>query len=265
MKPLFRWTVGNCTKQGMQILEESVFRAMKAFGEDRFDWMICYNGMTKENRDYLDYLVQKRPIELVEQKWEDCAIPDNHWTPIDDKGRVEVDGKKCGGTLWKVSPARMDISRHEIVMDNDIVLLRALPVIEKFLQEPNKTLILEEPFRFYGRYEFLMPRKEYLNSGLMGFPPNYNFGACLLDNWKRHGSLKNLTQADEQGLLMYTLNRQPNYRITKYELREMLAKDAPEFTGEEYGLHFVQANRVNFGHRSWIHYCESIKNAMKFV
>ena len=56
----------------------------------------------------------------------------------------------------------------------------------------------------------------------MGFPPGYNFGACLFDNWLRFGQYTFLSQADEQGLLMYTLNEQPNFRITKFDIRELM-------------------------------------------
>lgn len=242
-----------------------MFRTMKAFGQDRFEWMVCYNGMSEDQMKNLEYIVQKRPIQLLQQIWDDCPVPDTHWTPIRSDGKVEVDGKKCGGTLWKICPARLDINRHEIVMDNDIVMFRNLPAIDEFLDCDHKTLVLEEPIRFYGRYDHLMGSKDRLNSGLMGFPPGYNFGACLLDNWEQFGRLKYLSQADEQGLLMYTLNQQPNTRVTKFDVRELLAKDSPDLTGQEFGIHFVQANRVNSGHRGWIYYQNEIKNAVTFL
>lgn len=265
MTPIFRWTVGNVTRQGMEILEESVFRAMKVYGDDAFEWMICHNGLTDEMKTQLRFIVQQRPIRLVEQSWDDCPIPDNHWTPIRPDGRIEVDGKKCGGTLWKVCPARVDVNRHEIVMDNDIVLLKRVRAIDEFLECEYKTLILEEPIRFYGRYDFIVDRDDRLNSGLIGFPPGYDFGSELLSNWERYGRLKYLTQADEQGLLMYTLSQQPNIRITKYDIRELLAKQGPDYTGEEEGLHFVQANRTVTGHRSWIKYKDELMNKVKLL
>jgi hypothetical protein len=259
-KPLFRWTVGGCIRQGLEILEESVFRTMKALGQNNFDWMICYNDLDKEALDFLEYIVQRRPIELVEQRWADCPIPDVCWSPNVD-GRIEVDGKKCGGTMWKVCPARMRLNAHEIVMDNDLVLLRKPPVLDEFLSS-NKTLVLEEPIRFYGKengspYDDLIPQGENLNSGLMGYPPGYNFGEEILNVWEDTGRFKKHSQADEQGLLMVTLRSHPNLRVTAREIKEPIAKAEPKIVGDEYGIHFVQSNRSN-NHRTWLAYREAI-------
>lgn len=249
----------------MEILEESVFRTMKCLGANNFDWMICHNGMTPDQMSYLEYIVQGRPIELVEQSWSDCPIPDHQWSPIID-GKVIVDGQKAGGTLWKVCPARVDINRHEIVMDNDIVLLTRPRQFDEFLSVDTHTLVLEEPIRFYGRYNDIVPSGEKLNSGLMGFPPGYNFGEEILANWERHGALTYLSQADEQGLLMYTITRGLNIRIYKHEIKELLAKANPEpWDRGANGFHFVQANRTVTGHRSWIDYQEKYKNSIFFV
>ena len=266
MKPLWRWTVGNTTHQGIEILEESVFRAMKALGRDTFDWVITFNGLTAQNRSYIEgKIVQGRPIRLVEQTWSSCPIPDSSWSPIRVDGKVEVDGKKCGGTLWKVCPPRMRIETHEIVMDNDLVLLRKPPAIQEFLESEYHTLVLEEPIRFYGRYDHLFDQRDRLNSGLMGYPPGFDFGTEIFKNWEKHGKFRYLTQADEQGLLMYTMFQRPNIRLTKYEIKELLAKQAPEITGDESGLHFVQANRTVDGHRGWIRYQEMLINKIRML
>lgn len=275
-KPLFRWTVGNCIRQGLEILEESVFRALKMYGEDRFDWMICHNGLSQESRDYLEFIVQNRPIQLVEQTWDDCPIPDVCWSPIRSDGSIEVDGKKCGGTMWKVCPARMRLDVHEIIMDNDIVMLKPLPQIEEFL-DSDKTLILEEPIRFYGKkdasdgspsspYDAMFPLGENLNSGLMGCPPGYNFADEILTLWDEAGRWKQHSQADEQGLLMATLRNHPNVRIKSNFVREILAKNPNKYriTGEEYALHFVQANRSN-NHQLWMQYRDILHDSLKYL
>lgn len=270
MKPLFRWTVGNCIRQGLEILEESVFRAMKLYGEDRFDWMICHNGMDEQSMDFLRSVVQNRPIELFEQDWDDCPIPDDHWTPIRADGTIEVDGKKCGGTMWKVCPARMRIDAHEIIMDNDIVFLKPLPQIEEFL-DSDKTLILEEPIRFYGKesgapYDKLFDLGDNLNSGLMGCPPGYNFADEILSLWEECGRWRKHSQADEQGLLMATLKSHPNIRIKSHYVREILAKNPNKYRidGTEHALHFVQANRSN-NHQLWLSYKEILQDSLKFI
>ena len=105
--------------------------------------------------------------------------------------------------MWKVCPARMRMDSHEIIMDNDIVLLKKFPQIDEWLSQTSKTLILEEPIRFYGKYDSLLPADgPFLNSGFMGMPPGYDFGAEISKSWKQYGSYENLSQADEQGLLV---------------------------------------------------------------
>ena len=65
-----------------------------------------------------------------------------------------------------------------------------------------------------------------------------------------------ISQSDEQGLLTYTLNQLPSVRIQKEQMVECLGRDfETEITGEEYGIHFTQSNRMP-KHRTWIKYKE---------
>lgn len=256
-KPLFRWTVGNTLPQGLEILAESVNRTTRALGIDNWDWAICYNGVSRDELQFLSKAIGNKPIQLISQSWATCPVNDNVQTPRRRDGSFEYNGAKCGGTMWKVCPARLRMETHEIVMDNDIVLLKKFPEIDEFLQATDKALLLEEPVQFYGRYDCLFPSNEPpLNSGFMGFPPGYDFGNHILMNWEKHGSYTNLTQADEQGLLTYTLNQQPNIRITKEEMVIILHRDyRTQITGKEHGIHFTQANRMP-NHPAWKKYQE---------
>lgn len=255
MKPLFRITVGSCLQQGLDILVESLDRTIVALGEDRFDWMICYNGLNSDQIQFIKSNIGTRPIQLEAQDWADCCIPDTCNSPVRADGSFEWNGNSCGGTLWKVSPARKRIESHEIVMDNDIVILRNIPAIDKFLEADDKVLILEEPIRFYGRYDkFFGEGPPYLNSGLMGFYPGYDFGKCVREKWEEKTPHYNISQADEQGLLMLTLKDQPSIRVSKDHVKEVLGKDySVKLTGFEHAIHFTQANRLN-NHHCWLQY-----------
>ena len=118
-------------------------------------------------------------------------------------------------------------------------------------------LILEEPIRFYGRFDAMFSDGgPYLNSGFMGFPPGYDYGQEILRVWEEHGSIKNLSQADEQGLLTYTLSRLPSIRIKKEQMKEVLARDFKvDIDGSEQAIHFTQANRIG-KHVCWKKYKE---------
>jgi hypothetical protein len=263
-KPLFRWTVGNCLQQGLDILAESINRTTRTLGLHNWDWAVCYNGINRDDLEFLKKAIGSKPVQLVSQSWATCPINDNCQTPRRKDGSFEWNGTRCGGTLWKVCPPRLRMESHEIVMDNDIVLLKKFPQIDEFLAATDKALILEEPIRFYGRYDCLFSADDaFLNSGFMGFPPNFDFGMEIFKVWEKHGRYMNLTQADEQGLLTYSLNQIPSVRVKKEQMVEVLHRDfKTTITGREDGIHFTQANRIP-NHHSWQKYKEiSINNSM---
>lgn len=257
-KPLWRWTVGNCLQQGLDILAESINRTTRALGVDNWDWVICYNGLNKEDLAFLQKAIGNRPVKLIPQTWDTCPVNDNMQSPRRTDGSFEWNGNRCGGTMWKVCPPRMRMESHEVVIDNDIVLLKKFYQFEEFLAS-DKALLLEEPIRFYGRYDFLFKNDDvFLNSGLMGFPPGYDYGTEILKTWENHGRYTNLSQADEQGLLTYTLSQIPNIRIKKEQMVEVLNRDfSIKLTGKEEGIHFTQANRIP-NHYSWQKYQEIV-------
>lgn len=262
-KPLFRWTVGNCLSQGLEILAESVARTTRALGIDNWDWVICYNGLNREELQYLQKAVAGRPISLINQDWAMCPIDDNCQTPRRKDGSFEWNGNRCGGTLWKVCPARLRMESHEIVMDNDIVMLKKFHQIDEWLESKDKALILEEPIRFYGRYDCLFGADgPFLNSGFMGFPPGYDFATAINATWSRYGKYTNISQADEQGLLMHTLNELPSIRIRKEQMVEVLHRDySTKITGRDEAYHFTQSNRMP-NHKSWRDYQTIMANVM---
>lgn len=254
-KPLFRWTVGNCLPQGLEILVESIYRTTEAFGVNSWDWAVFYNGLNGDEVGYLQEKIGELPVKLVSQNWATCPVRDNCQTPRRNNGTFEYDGKNCGGTMWKVCPARVRMETHEIVADNDVIILKKFDQIEEWLNQTEKSLILEEPIRFYGRYDKLFPyNPPFFNSGFMGMPPGFDFAKEIKKTWTEHGSLQNLSQADEQGLLTYTLNKLPSIRIKSTQMIEFLHRDfANQVTGEEEGCHFTQANRMP-NHPKWIQY-----------
>jgi len=262
-KPLFRWTVGPCLQQGLDILAESIYRTTAALGVENWDWLICYNGLDASEIDFIKKAIDDLPVQMMNQSWTHCPVPDNCQTPKLKNGSFQWNGNKCGGTLWKVCPARVRMESHEIVMDNDVVLLKAFPQIEEWLKQKEKSLILEEPIMFYGKYAPLFDKDgPHLNSGFMGFPPGYNFGSAIFDSWVKNGRHMNLSQADEQGLLTYTLNQIPSIRIKKEQMVEVLHRDVQtQITGNEQGIHFTQSNKIP-NHNSWGRYKELMTMVM---
>ena len=255
MKPVFRFTFGPCTPVGTEIFIESVYRAIALFGEDAFDWFICHNGINKQQLSYLRNKFSNFQIEFYEQKWSLCPIDDVPRLPLNQKGEFEPNGYQCGGTLWKICPPRLRPDAHEIIMDNDIVLLKKIDVIEEWLSYEDHTLVLEEPVKFYGRFEpFLPPDPPFFNSGLMGLPPGLDFGSAIRRRWEEAGKPTFLSCADEQGMLVSVLIDFPALRIDKQIVKEVLHDDlSTGITGKEYAIHFTQANR-SYRHEFWEKY-----------
>lgn len=264
MKPLFRWTVGPCLQQGLDILEVSVRRTTESLGFDNFDWAIMTNGLSGDQATFVKRIIgslgSKREIFLKNQAWSECPIPDDMQIPRRTDGSFIADGNKCGGTLWKVCPPRVRMESHEIVMDNDVILLKRFPQIDEFLAATAKVMILEEPVRFYGRFdEAISTESPNMNSGFMGFYPGYNFGSEILKSWHEKGRYQHLSQGDEQGLLMYTLSKQPSVRVKPAQMVEILHRDyRTKVTGTEEGVHFTQANRAP-NHPAWKDFKERFK------
>lgn len=260
-KPLLRWVIGGVIPQGLYVLKESIGRTINLFG-DRFDYMVCHNNLSPGELDFVPRLFPS--VSVMAQDWFDCAIPDKHDTPKRADGTVREDTHNCGGSLWKLCPARLRPEAHEIVMDNDIVLTRAFPKIEKFLGS-DRPLLLKEPMRFYGRYGFLFPADKNYNSGFVGLPPGFDYASKLREAWREHGLFCNLTYGDEQGLITYVLSKADPIFIETNEIVELhqLGRSyyfngsqcfkRHTFTAGDFGLHFVQANRNN-PHEPWCQY-----------
>src|SRR5690606_18078303 len=77
------------------------------------------------------------------------------------------------GVAWKLYPPRIDKTRHEISIDNDIIFTERIPEIDLFLNS-DCTLLLEGDSRTYGRFERYVPAGYEINSGIFGMPPGFD-------------------------------------------------------------------------------------------
>lgn len=248
-KPIFRWTVGKPNKNGVDILKISIKSFYKIYG-DTFDYFVCYNNLELNQLYEISKLTDKFNIKLFEQTW--------NLNPLPVKPEV-YNGicNKPNGSLWKICPPRIDINTHEIIMDNDVIITKRLKKIDDFLLS-NQILILEDLIEYYGIYKTHFNQKQYFNSGLMGLPPNYDFGKNILETYQKHKKPNSFQNGDEQGLLMLTLLSEPNIIINTKEIVELHSfkclscqeNKTYQFGSGEFGLHFVEANRI-LKHLHW--------------
>jgi hypothetical protein len=262
VKPLFRWTIGPCLQAGKHTLKESILKTSEALGRDKFNWMVCYNGINVEELEFVESLLPG--ITLYGQNWNDCPIPDNEQSIKTDSGEISKECHIVGGSLWKLCPPRLSPYTHEIIIDNDLIIKKPLKAIEEFLASTDKVLLLSERMRFYGRYDHLFDKDEFYNSGLIGLPPYFDFASKLLLAWKNSGFLKNLSYGDEQGLVTFVLKNSNPIIVHSDEVVELHAQGyrtifhgeemhkGYDFSKNDYAYHFTELNRNT--HKPWLTY-----------
>ena len=191
MKPLAKWTIGETNHNGYECLAISIESFLRFYD---FDVVVCHNCPKEKLPEY----IQKYPL-------------------IDQKQHLKV-GPKPKGVAWKLYPPRLDISKYEISIDNDLVINEKIALIDEFLNS-KATLLLEENSRTYGRFDKHVPLGFQINSGLYGMPPNFDLEPYVKfyagDAWEKNATGvhdKNET-FDEQGLVALALLNHSSYFI----------------------------------------------------
>lgn len=207
MKPLVRWTIGKPDFHGLEVLRHSVRSFQRIYG-DRFDYVLCYNNVSPDKLDL--------NIDLYEQS----AV---HGMP------------EPTGVAWKLYPPRLVPDRHEIFIDNDLLICRPIEEIEWFLETDSRFFITEGLFGLYGQFSGRVEGK--LNSGLFGFPPNFDLGPYLkgVSSWS--------SKFDEQGLVSLAVTSHDWQMISLDKIgicNGYLARGS-------CGLHFVELNAGSVG------------------
>jgi hypothetical protein len=202
IKPIIRWTIGNAlTNSSYEILSNSIKNIIKLY-KNEFEYFVCYNDVNVEETNKIKKKFKK--VNFLEQKWDDCPLalekPDE---------TNALTNQKLNGSFWKICPPRLNKNTHEIILDNDLIFIKKPRIIQKFLLEKNKNLIIEDSNtnieQTLGSYAGLLTnKKQGYNSGIIGLSPNYDFKKEIIKNFQANNK-KKLDYAEEQGLLMYTL------------------------------------------------------------
>lgn len=227
-KPIIRWTMGDVYPNGYTCLRLSIDSFLHYYGDD-FRLVLCYNSIDPSN------LKVNPRIELY------------HQTMTLFQG---------SGSVWKLTPPRLDITVPELFVDNDMVFARQNAKLLEFLQG-GKFLMCEDHIPWYGKYNAKIPTKEKYNAGLFGLPAGYDFGKELVENWFNLGSLPDIGSAEEQGLTVYTIKKYPHILVKNTESCLVHPLGTPEvFANRAYHMdkfhryqwsgdmhHFCQLNR----------------------
>tara|TARA_R110002110_G_scaffold49735_3_gene147773 strand:- start:6795 stop:7538 length:744 start_codon:yes stop_codon:yes gene_type:complete len=226
---ILRWTLGPVSVNGRKILKESIYRAYKIWGADA-RYVVCYNGCRPPQLP--DY------TETYEQSWDEQPIREHGITAM----------------MWKWSPPRLDISAHEIFLDNDVVILNNTPEIEDALCN-NKIVIGGGWRRCYGAYDSVVDGEFKTCAGFVILPPNYDIGAKIANYRSKTTHLRFNHPWDEQGLITKILlddgasvlsaNTISNLPISK-KMLERFGVHNFKFAKDQAGYHFVGANSSEY-------------------
>ncbi len=225
MKPLLRYILGNVKLNGLSCLAESI-RLMKRLYD--FEICIAYNNITKQQYEFILNL----NVELIQAQPNSLPI-----LPLVEN--------------WKLYPPRLDINRHEIIVDNDYILLKRLEELDQFLDSDELCIVSEDNDRNLGQFSQVAEYRTGINSGLYGIPPGYNFQYDIIQFLGKHNVKSWSPRFDDQGIVSCLLTTKPHVTIplwkvpfccSNYKLRKGV-----------YGYHFVELNRLD-NHMAWNEY-----------
>lgn len=219
MKPLIRWTVGRVDEHGYKSLDLSIKLIKNLYG-DTFDYFVCHNSIEKKELKHLE----KYEVTFVEQDPRSLPYPPN-------------------GVAWKLYPPRLRMGSHELFIDNDLVVFKRLKKIDQFLSSYS-VIYTEGLFGLYGNYKPYVSLWKFLNSGIIGIPPDFDFKAkieAIIKPWNDY--------FDEQGLVASIFSKFKGEKICITTTEVAVCKRdgvLPNFT---HGCHFCGLNRGDI--RTW--------------
>lgn len=213
MKPLVRWTIGNVKPAGYDCLAISIENFKNLYD---VEIVVCHNcDLSKINH--------LSGVNFYDQR-QDWKI-------------------KPKGVSWKLYPPRLDLYRHELLIDNDIIIEEKIDEIDKFFNS-DCTLLLEDITRTYGKFENHVPPNYCINSGIYGMPPGFDLKKYVnfyVKDWElnatgQHSASKTF---DEQGLVAFSLLNYPSFAIIPNTSVTICEQDFKK----SKGMHFIGLNR----------------------
>lgn len=219
---IFRWTIGPTNANGLDCLMESIKSFQKFYPNN--EYYLLFNQIERKVLSRFE----KLNLKIINQNNFNIKI-----------------NNKCG-SLWKFVPSRIDSDKHEVFIDNDLLITKKIKEIDLFIESNNKTLLCQDVNRFYGIYENKIKKNIATNCGLIGFPPNFNLNINyeFTNNWT--------SCYDEQGFVSsillnedYILISLENISIVGYKIYSKKI-----FDPMKGGYHFVGLNH-KIKHESW--------------
>jgi hypothetical protein len=212
MKKIIRWTIGDCSKEGIDCLKKSVKNIVN-FYKEKFDYYVCYNNLNKNK-------INKLPVRLLNQE-----------EYVD-----EITIRPTNNPCWKLYPPRIKMDSYEIFIDNDLVLHKKIN-FEQYIK--NKSFFITEAYeKSYGTLQYEINDPIFLNSGMFGIPPGFDFKKEINSAIKKFEINWNNSHFEEQAIVAYIFNKQGYELINK----EQIYVCVEDIKIGKFGNHFVGLN-----------------------
>jgi hypothetical protein len=215
---------------GLTCLRESVAHVKRLYPE--CDLLICHNQIGTDQ-------LQSLNVPLFDQSKSVCPL-----------GISPQEGYQVH---WKLYPPRLRPDAHEIIMDNDIVLVKRPAEIDAFLSG-DATLMCHGLNGLHGKFDKYVPKGVRVNSGIFGMPPGFDFNKTAKAKIPEHDLKCWERRFDEQGLVAATLTQYHKRIFISVTVLPIVEKtfDIDALTTDACcGYHFAGLN-YNNDHLPWI-------------
>jgi hypothetical protein len=187
-----RWTIGDVSPRGFEALRLSIHGALGVFRSDAA-YVVYVNSM---------------PLDAARERTgpvPDCVEWRTAPTEPPPVLRRHLSDGMAQGVAWKFIPLQVFEDRHELSLDNDVILWAPPPAARRWLAEPAPTpLLAQDVVAAHGAFaEICGPAPR--NSGIRGLPPGFDFADALARVLARRPAMLH-SELDEQGLQVAALS-----------------------------------------------------------
>ena len=162
---------------------------------------------------------------------------------LPERLRRHLDAGMAEGVAWKLAPPRLFPDAWELSLDNDCILWRLPPALERWLDgEAETSVALAADVRaMFGQFAELCG-PEPRNTGIRGLPPRFDLEEALLALLDGHDVLL-ASELDEQGLQVAAFQRFGEVQVVSTEEVSICSPFPPHQAAlGRFGAHFVGLN-----------------------
>lgn len=218
MKPIIRWTIGNVSNYGIDCLQASVSSFLKLY-KNNFDYFICYNNLDFNKIKFLE----KYNLNFLNQEEHKDSVC------------IEPISNPC----WKLYPPRINLDVHEIFIDNDLIVYKKIPLIDKFLDSNKLFFITEAVKRSYSDNLNNFIHNKF-NSGFFGVPPKFDFLKKINNIINKYEIVSwEHSIFEEQSVVAKIIEEENNFSVISLDEIHVCFE---EIKNSKFGLHFVGLN-----------------------